>query len=274
MANISMLTPEQARSFMDANKPDSYVLLDVRQAWEYEEEHLPGARHLPLAELPDRMDEIDRSKPVLIYCASGGRSMAASTLVEGQGHPEVSNLVGGMGAWGGNTAFGPMDLGLIEFTGKETPEEIVLKAYAMEDDLQLFYVERADMAETLERIELFMELAGFEDKHKTTLFNLYCKLTGSDMDQDSFEKVACKKDTVVEGGITIERFFEEYPHAFGDEQGVLQLAVAVEAQALDYYLRCSDKAESQETREILQLLAREEKAHLRLLGKFMDKRDA
>lgn len=274
MAQITMMTPDQARSFLDGNRPDSYTLLDVRQEWEYEEEHLPGAKLISLSDLPDRMDEVDSAKPVLVYCASGGRSMAAASLLEGQGYDDINNLVGGMGAWEGSAAFGPMDIGLVEFTGKETPEEVVLKAYAMEESLQQFYVERSDMAESLERIELFMELAGFEDRHKSTLFNLFGKLSGSGMDQQSFEEVALKKKgAAVEGGVTISRYLDEYPHAFDDDQGILQLASVIEAQALDYYLRCAAKAESEETKEVLQLLAREEKAHLKLLGKFMDKRD-
>ena len=273
MAQIAMMPPDQARSFMEANKPDSYTLLDVRQEWEYEEEHIPGAQLLPLVELPDRMDEVDAGKPVLIYCRTGGRSMAAATLLEGQGVSDIINLVGGMSAWSGHTAFGPMDLGLIEFTAKETPEEVILKAYAMEHALQIFYVQRADWAETMERIELFMQLAGVEDRHKDTLFTIYGRLTGSDMDQDAFEQAALQHEGAVEGGVEISEFLDRHPEAFDDEQGILQLACMIEAQALDYYLRCAAVAESEEARDVLQLLAREEKAHLRLLGKSMDMRE-
>lgn len=270
MAQIAMMTSDQVRSYMEKSKPDTYTLLDVRQEWEYEEEHIPGARLLPLVELSDRMGEVDPAKPVVVYCRTGGRSMAAATLLEGGGYENITNLVGGMSGWNGHTAFGPMELGLIEFTGKETPEEVVLKAYAMENSLQVFYAQRADMAETLERIELFMQLAGFEDRHKDTLFNLYCRLSGCDMDQDDFDQLAAKKTGVVEGGVEISEFLDQHPEAFDDEQGILQLATMIEAQALDYYLRCAERAESEETRDVLQLLAREEKAHLKLLGRSMD----
>ena len=270
MAHIAMMTPDQVRSFMEKNQPDSYTLLDVRQEWEYEEEHLPGARLLPLVELPDRMDELDAGKPVLVYCRTGGRSMAAATLLDGQGFRDITNLVGGISAWSGHTAFGPMELGLVEFTGSETPEEVVLKAYAMEHGLQIFYAQRADWAETMERIELFMKLAVFEDQHKDTLFTLYCRLTGSGMDQDEFEQLALGREGAVEGGVEISEFLDRHPDAFDDEQGILQLSAMIEAQALDYYQRCAERVDSNETREVLQLLAREEKAHLRVLGKSMD----
>ena len=274
MTAIKMMNPDQARSFMDGTKPDTYTLLDVRQEWEYDEDHIPGARLVPLVDLPDRMDELAGDRPVLVYCASGGRSMAAASLLMGQGFDDISNLVGGMSAWQGYSAFGPMELGMVKFTGRETPVEVVLKAYSMESCLQTFYVERADMAETMERIELFMELAGFEDRHKDTLFELYLRLSGSEMTRDEFE-VAAFKDTdfQAEGGVEIGEFLDRHPTAFDDDQGVLQLSTMIEAQALDYYLRCAQRADSDETREVLQLLAREEKAHLKLLGRFMDKRD-
>lgn len=269
---IKMMTTDQAKSYMDGHKPDDYVLLDVRQDWEYEEFHIPGARHIPLPELPDRLGEVDRTKPVLVYCAAGARSMAAAALMEGQGYDDIMNLVGGAMAWTGSAAFGPMDLGMVEFSGKEAPVEVVLKAYAMEHNLQIFYTQRSDVAETLERIELFSELAGFEDRHKDTLYTLYKKIIGEDISRDAFEQVAF--DSVgftAEGGIDIEDFIEEYAEAFDEDLGILQVASMIEAQALDYYLRCAMRAESDETRDVLQLLAREEKAHLKLIGKFMDK---
>lgn len=272
--SIQMMSADQAREYVEGHKPDSFTLLDVRQAWEYEEFHIPGARLVPLVELPDRLDEIDKGKPTLVYCASGGRSMAASVLLEGQGYGEIINMVGGALAWQGHTAFGPMELGLIEFVGNESPVEIVLKAYAMENRLQEFYVQRADMAETLERIELFMELAGFEDRHKDTLYNLYSRIVDNQVPRDMFEEVAFKNSGVaVEGGVGIQDFLDEHGDAFDNDQGVLQLAAMVEAQALDYYLRCAMRSDNPETLKILQILAREEKAHLKLLGKFMDRRE-
>lgn len=273
MAPIENHTPDQVRSFMEKNKPESYTLLDVRQEWEYEEEHLPGAHLLPLAELPDRMDELDGGKPLLVYCRSGGRSMAAARLLEGRGFEGLTNIVGGLMAWTGDTAFGPMELGMTVLTGAETPVEVVMKAYAMEDALQLFYVERADLAETMERIELFMTLAGYEDRHRDTLFTLYGRLPGADLSRDDFEEAALKGEGEVEGGVPVSEFLDQYPAAFDDDQGVLQLAAMVEAQALDFYQRCAERAENEATREVLLLLAREEKAHLKILGKAMDNRD-
>lgn len=270
---LQMMDSDQARGFLDSRKPDEYTLLDVRQDWEYEEFHIPGAQLIPLTELQDRQDEVPRDKPVLVYCASGGRSMAAAALLNGQGYDEIFNLVGGAMAWQGAQAFGPIELGMIEFSGNETPQEVVLKAYAMEETLQKFYQARADVAETLERIELFTELAGFEDRHKNTLRNLYTRIVGDEIPLEMFEEVALSSETSAgEGGVDLEEFIEEYAEAFDEDQGILQIAAMIEAQAMDYYLRCARRAENPETEDVLQLLAREEKGHLKLLGRFMDRR--
>jgi rhodanese-related sulfurtransferase/rubrerythrin len=271
MSTITQMTPDEARKFMEGSKPDTYTLLDVRQEVEYEQDHIPGARLVPLSELPDRFDELDKEQPLLVYCASGGRSMAAAGLLQGQGFEDVNNLVGGISSWEGEGAFGPMELGMIAFTGAEGPAEVILKAYAMENVLQEFYVQRADMAETMERIELFMRLAGYEDKHKDVLYELYTRVADEVMSRDEFEETALRNATdMAEGGVPVSEFMDRFPGAFDDDRGVLELASMVEAQALDYYLRCALRAKSDDTRDVLQLLAREEKAHLKLIGKYMD----
>jgi len=272
-SSVQMMNSDEARQFVNDNKPDSFTLLDVRQDWEYEEFHLPGARHIPLPELPDRMGEIESDKPVLVYCAVGGRSMAAASLLQGQDYPKVINLVDGAMGWNGDVAFGPMELGMIEFDGKETPVEMVLKAYAMEHALQKFYLDEKAKAQSPDRIELFDELAGFEDKHKDTLYTLYKRLVEGGAPREPFEEQALKTiGEAAEGGVVIQEFIDEYAEAFDTEEGVLQVAAMIEAQALDYYLRCAARAQDNKTRDILQLLAREERAHLKLLGRFMDKR--
>ena len=70
---IQFLTPvknmeaEEAKSFISNKKEGDYILLDVRQPTEYENSRIPGASLIPLPQLPDRLGELDRDKPVLVY---------------------------------------------------------------------------------------------------------------------------------------------------------------------------------------------------------------
>lgn len=68
LRGVTTLDPAEARAWMEARPEGGYTVLDVRQPEEYEGAgHLPGAVLIPLPELPDRFDELDRERPVLAY---------------------------------------------------------------------------------------------------------------------------------------------------------------------------------------------------------------
>jgi rhodanese-related sulfurtransferase len=71
-------------------------IVDVREPEEVAAASLPGCIFIPLGELPDRFEELDRSRPVAFLCRSGGRSGKASEFLMAQGYTDVTNLVGGM----------------------------------------------------------------------------------------------------------------------------------------------------------------------------------
>jgi len=64
---VPTMTAEEVRQFFKDKKPDAYNLVDVRQPGEYERYHIPGANLIPMAELRDRIDEIDPAKPTITY---------------------------------------------------------------------------------------------------------------------------------------------------------------------------------------------------------------
>jgi hydroxyacylglutathione hydrolase len=74
-------------------------VVDVRSPEEWSKGHLPGAIHIPLAALPDRIGELDRSTPIVLHCQGGGRSAIATSFLQAHGITNVSNLAGGYEAW-------------------------------------------------------------------------------------------------------------------------------------------------------------------------------
>ena len=78
---------------------DAVQVVDIRNAGELATGGLPGAVHIPLAELAARSAELDPSRPVLVYCAGGWRSSVASSLLRADGFADVSDILGGFGAW-------------------------------------------------------------------------------------------------------------------------------------------------------------------------------
>ena len=73
-------------------------VVDVREADEFENGHVPNAHHIPLNTVPDRMAEIPQGETVWLICQGGVRSMKAANYLEAQGYDVVS-VAGGTGSW-------------------------------------------------------------------------------------------------------------------------------------------------------------------------------
>lgn len=85
---------------LDSSRRDGGVqIIDVRSPEEWASGHLPGAIHIPLAALPDRVGEIDPATPVVVHCQGGGRSAIAASFMKANGIDGVANLEGGFDAW-------------------------------------------------------------------------------------------------------------------------------------------------------------------------------
>jgi rhodanese-related sulfurtransferase len=78
-------------------------IVDVRNPGEVTAGTIPGAATIPVGELPRRVDELDRSKPTVVYCAGGYRSSVAASVLRQRGFTDVSDIVGGYGAWSAAT---------------------------------------------------------------------------------------------------------------------------------------------------------------------------
>jgi rhodanese-related sulfurtransferase len=94
VADLSNVDVEQARALVD----EGALLLDVREDSEFERGHAPGALHIPLAEVPDHLEDLPRDRQIVAVCRSGGRSSRAGKFLIEQGF-DVVNLEGGMTAW-------------------------------------------------------------------------------------------------------------------------------------------------------------------------------
>lgn len=96
-ADTYTITPSQLKEMMHTSKP--FVLLDVREKWEYETVHIEGALLIPLGELPRRCREITPGIEVVVYCHWGMRSLDAAFLLQQLGFKSVKSLVGGIDRW-------------------------------------------------------------------------------------------------------------------------------------------------------------------------------
>lgn len=267
--DVKSLYPDEAKEFIDEHKEGTYLLLDVRQPVEYEQGHLPGARLIPLPSLPDSIGGLDRKRPVLVYCAVGGRSATAASFLAHHGFSEVYQLLGGIQAWEQPTAANPVGFHLEFAGGRESPREAVLLAYAMEQGMLDFHeAVRARTAEP-ELADLLVKLVRAEESHKKTLREL---LRQHAPDEPPPEDAPGGLSRIMEGGLDIQDFMKQNESFMKTTAGYLDIAMMVESQALDLYLRMGAASSNEKTRRILFHIADEEKAHLSMLAELLEKK--
>jgi sulfur-carrier protein adenylyltransferase/sulfurtransferase len=93
---VPEVTSAEANAMLDRG---GVQLVDVREPWEYEEAHIPGCRLIPMGQVLERLGEIDRETPAVIYCRSGSRSGKVVALLLERGYDKAVNLAGGILAW-------------------------------------------------------------------------------------------------------------------------------------------------------------------------------
>jgi rhodanese-related sulfurtransferase len=94
MSDTREVSREEARSMIE----EGAQLVDVRAPHEWDAGHIAGARHLPLEELPERVGELDRERPVVLYCRGGTRSTMATDALNEAGF-EAAKLTEGIVGW-------------------------------------------------------------------------------------------------------------------------------------------------------------------------------
>lgn len=196
----------------------------------------------------------------------GGRSRVAAQMLSGKGFDKVYNVSGGISAWDGAKATGPKEMNLELITGEETPVEIIAIAYQMEENLGAFYRSAVKRTADDDLVDLLGKLAGIEDKHKADLLKLVPAPAGGKTIKAELPA------HITEGGFDSQKLLEENQSFLKNTTAFLDLAMMLEAQALDLYLRFADKSSHDDTRNVLHKIASEERAHLASLGKLLDRK--
>jgi rhodanese-related sulfurtransferase len=97
MGSYTTTTVEELKARLEAG--EKIHLIDVREDEEVAQGIIPGAIHLPLGQLPHRLNEIPKEEEVIFICRSGYRSDQACQYLASLGYKGATNLIGGMLAW-------------------------------------------------------------------------------------------------------------------------------------------------------------------------------
>lgn len=100
---VKNITPVELETIIKEN--ENAVLIDVRSPEECAEGMIEGAKNMNLfdSDFLERIGKLDKSKDYFMICRSGGRSGSAAGAMDQMGFESVTNMVGGMMSWGGQT---------------------------------------------------------------------------------------------------------------------------------------------------------------------------
>lgn len=96
---MKQIDPRELAAWLADAGREQPLLLDVREAWEWDTARIEGSRHIPMRELPARLAEVDPQRDVVAICHHGGRSQQVALFLEKNGFSKVHNLQGGVDAW-------------------------------------------------------------------------------------------------------------------------------------------------------------------------------
>ncbi|RSL31002.1 rhodanese-like domain-containing protein [Salibacterium salarium] len=102
---VKQLEKDDLKNIYDKQEK-SPIIIDVREPAEYVEGHIPGVPLLPMNQVPEVIDQIDKDKEYVLVCRSGNRSQHTALYFKDNGIENVKNFAGGMLAWEEETTAG------------------------------------------------------------------------------------------------------------------------------------------------------------------------
>jgi sulfur-carrier protein adenylyltransferase/sulfurtransferase len=194
------------------------------------------------------------------------RSRSAAAILKSAGFEQVYSLEGGIRAWKGLVAEKTPESGIAYFSAATKPEEMVALAWFLENGSRRFYLELGRATNEGTVSELYSELASAEERHQSTLLDLYRELAGAPP-HDGFPMSVISvenEDDVMEGGMRVTEALQ-----WAKERSVtdiLELSLSLESNSYDLYLNMERRVKDQRSSHVFNVLSLEEKQHLERLN--------
>ena len=187
-------------------------------------------------------------------------------LLEG-GFSQVHSMEGGIQAWNGVMAGGVYDAGLAYFSRASRAEELISLSFALEEGNRVFYERISQDLKEEEAASIFRSMGQAEERHKETLRELHARVSGKGGDPAHLEGM--EAGGFLEGGAPLKETLEWAKGKTLEE--ILDLAIAMEANALDRYIKMGRTVADERSREVFLALSREEQKHLEQMTSLLDR---
>ncbi len=91
------ISPKELKQRQERN--EELFILDVREPWERQTASIADSRHIPMADLPAHLQELDPEQHIVVYCHLGVRSLSVTAWLRKQGYEKVQSMSGGIERW-------------------------------------------------------------------------------------------------------------------------------------------------------------------------------
>ena len=176
-------------------------------------------------------------------------------------------MTGGIIAWNGLVAGGAYETGLAYFPHTARAEAMISLSFALEEGNRLFYDLISQDIREEEAASIFRLLGQAEERHKGTLRELHARLSGKGGDPAPLEEMEAGR--FLEDGAPLGETLEWAKGKTLDE--IVELAIAMEANSLDRYIKMGRAVADERSREVFLTLSREEQEHLERMTSLMDR---
>ena len=263
--DVTPITSDQLRDYMDSHNEKEYAIIDVRQPEEYYENHIPGARLIPYTALGTRLVSLPEEMDLIFTCRSGPRSNAAAALaMDLLTRPgKIFNHKGGILAWNGKTLH---DFPKVQVLGpKNNFTEMLLTAMDLEKGAWNFYksiLEKFPGEPFSDAIE-YLSLA--ESDHAETLYRILVK---KNEDLPEFDALFLSmRGDILEGGVELKDALKRLDQIKTAQPiAILEMALDIEYSAFDLYRNGADLVNDPDIKRILYGIANGEKQHMKKLA--------
>lgn len=272
MDNLEFITLTSAEldEYRRTHKEKNYLVIDVRQASEYELGHIPGAKLMPLPEVETRLFTLPSDRDLIFYCHNGGRSQWAASLA---GESEISqkniyHLMGGIQAWEGKTI--PDYPKVKTFGADRNLEKMLATAMNLEKGAWRFYQYAMDRFSDNPIRRTLDQVSVAEKAHAMLIYRFWKKFQ---YNPPPFDRVYQGLDgEILEGGHNFDEACRRL-EAVRDQgcMGIIDLAMTIEYSAFELYRAMAEQTDNTEATETFLSIAEVEKAHMRTLTRAIDK---
>jgi rubrerythrin/rhodanese-related sulfurtransferase len=257
---IETMTVDELKQFTMEHKEQEYLLVDVREPEEYEVEHIPVAKLVPVMDLELGRAELDAADHAIFYCRSGNRSMRGATVAAAQdlGIKKIYNLTGGIGAFQGRKLSDAPNLKA--FTGDETLSQLLLRAMDLEKAADKLYGALAEHLAGTPVEALVRKLEEGEEGHARAIYGMLKRVSPQPL--LPFEQIYAQLDgRVLESGEPLVKLVAWLTSAQADRAAILELALDLELKAYDMYRNLAAKTDDPELEKAFYDLAQHEQRH-------------